>query len=44
MAYYYDHQAEIEAELAANAQETVLSQLREGLSSEQYARLTGQTP
>ena len=44
IAYYYDHQAEIEAELAANAQETVLSQLREGLSSEQYARLTGQTP
>ena len=44
IAYYYDHQAEIEAELAANTQETVLSQLRERLSSEQYARLTGQTP
>jgi uncharacterized protein (DUF433 family) len=43
IAYYYDHQAEIEAELAANAQEAVLAQLRERLSSEQYARLTGQT-
>lgn len=43
IAYYYDHQAEIEAELTANSQEVVLSQLREKLSSEQYARLTGQT-
>jgi uncharacterized protein (DUF433 family) len=43
IAYYYDHHAEIEAELAANAQEAVLDQLRERLSSEQYARLTGQT-
>lgn len=43
IAYYYDHQAEIEAEPAANAQEAVLAQLRERLSSEQYARLTGQT-
>ena len=43
IAYYYDHQAEIEAELAANAQEAVLAQLSEKLSAEQYARLTGQT-
>jgi uncharacterized protein (DUF433 family) len=42
IAYYYDHQAEIEAELAANTQEAVLSQLREKLSAEQYALLTGQ--
>lgn len=43
IAYYYDHQTEIEAELTANSQEVVLSQLREKLSSEQYARITGQT-
>ena len=43
IAYYYDHQAEIEAELAANTQEAVLPQLRKKLSAEQYARLTGQT-
>jgi uncharacterized protein (DUF433 family) len=43
IAYYYDHQMEIEAELTANAQETVLSQLSKKLSAEQYARLTGQT-
>jgi uncharacterized protein (DUF433 family) len=43
VAYYYDHQAEIEAELAANAKDTVLSQLRETLPAEQYTQLTGQT-
>jgi uncharacterized protein (DUF433 family) len=43
IAYYYDHQMEIEAELTANAQEAVLSQLSKKLSAEQYARLTGQT-
>ncbi len=43
IAYYYDHQTEIEAELAANAKDTVLSQLRETLSAEQYTQLTGQT-
>ena len=43
IAYYYDHQAEIEGELTANTQEAVLTQLREKLPSEQYARLTGQT-
>jgi uncharacterized protein (DUF433 family) len=42
IAYYYDHQAEIEAELAANAKDTILTQLRETLSVEQYARLTDQ--
>ena len=43
IAYFYDHQAEIEAELTANTQEVALSQLRKKLSPEQYARLTGQT-
>jgi uncharacterized protein (DUF433 family) len=43
IAYYYDHQTEIEAELTANAQEAILSQLSKKLSAEQYARLTGQT-
>jgi uncharacterized protein (DUF433 family) len=43
IAYYYDHQMEIDAELTANAQEVVLSQLSKKLSAEQYARLTGQT-
>lgn len=43
IAYFYDHQAEIEAELTANSQEVALSQLRKKLSPEQYARLTGQT-
>jgi len=43
IAYYYDHQMEIEAELMANAQEAVLSELSKKLSAEQYARLTGQT-
>ena len=42
ISYYYDHQAEIEIELAANTQEAVLSQLREKLSPDQYALLTGQ--
>ena len=42
IAYYYDHQAEIEAELEANAQDATLIQLREKLSAEQVARLTGQ--
>jgi uncharacterized protein (DUF433 family) len=44
IAYFYDHQAEIEAELTANTQEAVLPQLRKKLSAEQYARLTGQAP
>ena len=44
IAYYYDHQVEIEAELAADSKEAVLAQLRETLSDEQYARLTAQTP
>lgn len=42
IAYYYDHQAEIEAELKTNTQEAALAQLREKLSAEQVARLTGQ--
>lgn len=42
IAYYYDHQTEIEAELTANAQEAILSELGKKLSVEQYARLTGQ--
>lgn len=43
IAYFYDHQTEIEAELTANTQEGVLSQLSKELSPEQYAHLTGQT-
>lgn len=34
--YYYDHQAEIEAELAANTQEVVLSQLFTPLVTEWF--------
>ena len=42
IAYYFDHEAEIDAELAANLQEEVHAQLREKLSPAQFARLTGQ--
>lgn len=42
IAYYYDHAVEIDAELDANTQEAVHSQLRDMLSPEQVARLTGQ--
>jgi len=42
IAYYYDHQEEIEAEIQANSSEAVHKQLHGMLSSEQYARLTGQ--
>lgn len=42
IAYYYDHTAEIDAELEANTQEVVHLQLRDKLSSEQMAQLTGQ--
>jgi uncharacterized protein (DUF433 family) len=42
IAYYYDHQAEIEAELEANQPEAVYAKLRERLSPEQFAELTGQ--
>jgi uncharacterized protein (DUF433 family) len=43
IAYYYDHQDEIEAELAANSRDAVQTQLKELLSPAQYASLTGQT-
>jgi len=43
IAYYYDHQNEIEAELDDNAPEAVYAQLSGMLSPEQYAKLTGQT-
>jgi uncharacterized protein (DUF433 family) len=42
IAYYYNHQDEIEAELEANKAETINAQLRQQLSPEQYAQLTGQ--
>jgi uncharacterized protein (DUF433 family) len=42
IAYYYDHQTEIDTELKANSQEAVLPLLRDKLSAEQFARLTGQ--
>lgn len=44
IAYYYDHPAEIEAELTANVEEAILPELRQKLSAEQYTQLTGQTP
>ncbi len=43
IAYYYDHETDINKELAANSQEVVHAQLRERLSPTQYARLTGQS-
>lgn len=42
IAYYYDHQEEIEAEIEANSSAAVHAQLRGMLSAEQYAHLTGQ--
>jgi uncharacterized protein (DUF433 family) len=43
IAYYYDHQAEIDTELAANSEASVRQQLQQMLSPEQYAQLTGRT-
>ncbi len=43
IAWYYDHETEINEELAANSEEAVHAQLRQQLSPAQYARLTGQT-
>jgi uncharacterized protein (DUF433 family) len=42
IAYYYDHQAEIDAELDANSEAAIQQQLRQSLSPEQYTKLTGQ--
>lgn len=42
IAYYYDHQAKIEAELEANSREAIQEQLRQHLSPEQYTALTEQ--
>jgi uncharacterized protein (DUF433 family) len=42
VAYYFDHQDEIEAELDANSQEAMMVQLRKQLSPKQYAQLTSQ--
>lgn len=42
LAYYYEHQAEIEADWAANEQEAVLADLDQRLSPEQLARFRGQ--
>ncbi len=42
IAYYYDHKAEIEAELSANQPEAIQAELRRRLSPDQYAQLTGQ--
>jgi len=41
IAYYYDHQVEIEAELAAESQEAVTTELSKRLTPEQLAQLTG---
>lgn len=42
IAYYYEHQAEIDAEIAANSEDAVRTQLQQMLSAADYARLTGQ--
>ncbi len=42
LAYYYEHQAEIEADWAANQPEPILEKLRQRLSPEQFSRLRGQ--
>lgn len=41
IAYYYDHQEEIEAELDDNAPEVIQAQLQDMLTPQQYANLTG---
>ncbi len=43
IAYFYDHETEINEELSANSEEAVHIQLRKQLSPAQYARLTGQS-
>lgn len=42
IAYYFDHQEEIEAELAANGEDAVRTTLQQLLSPEEYAQITGQ--
>jgi uncharacterized protein (DUF433 family) len=41
IAYYCDHQVEIDAELEANSEVAVHQQLRQLLAPEHYAKLTG---
>jgi hypothetical protein len=43
LSYYYDHQAEIEQELAENTEEHGRAYLHEHLGEEGYLRVTGQT-
>ena len=43
LSYYYDHQSEIEQELAENTEEHVRAYLRQTLGEEGYLRVTGQT-
>ena len=42
LAYYYEHQAEIEADWAANEPEAMLADLSQRLLPDQLARLRGQ--
>lgn len=42
LAYYFDHRAEIEAELLANSRQAVAQQLQHKLTPQQYKQLTGQ--
>ncbi len=42
VAYYYDHQPEIDAEIEAQSEEAARAVLQQLLSPEQYAQLTGQ--
>jgi uncharacterized protein (DUF433 family) len=43
VAYYYDHETEIDGELAAESEEAARAALSRHLSPEQIAQLTGQT-
>lgn len=41
ISYYFDHETEINEEIAANEQEAIYAQLRERLTPDQFAQLTG---
>lgn len=43
LAYYYDHQQEIQSELKANDPQTIYKNLQTLLTEEQYTSLTGQS-
>lgn len=43
LSYYYEHQAEVDDELAENTEEASMMRLREKLGNADFRRLTGQT-